>query len=250
MKNPQAKTSWKIKRFRRELVSYTSLVDIGALNSQSETCAHPSVHVCFSILIPFRDWCANPGKRKRRRHRKSRYSESTVGFVELSRMVAARWAELDTVDPETFNFVHELAAEKRREMYQHNRMIAASGSNALFENKMYRKKSQVGSKRRPGSSSSMRTRTNKSFTKNKLPFYKNTDLEVDLCEKCTSESVVPTQRPSSVTTQDSGHPPFGGARAKRIPCSKRSPLAPSSDMVDIHDNDILQMWQASSTTSS
>ena len=175
MKNPQAKTSWKIKRFRRELVSYTSLVDIGALNSQSETCAHPSVHVCFSILIPFRDWCANPGKRKRRRHRKSRYSESTVGFVELSRMVAARWAELDTVDPETFNFVHELAAEKRREMDQHNRMIAASGSNALFENKMYRKKSQVGSKRRPGSSSSMRTRTNKSFTKNKLPFYKNTE---------------------------------------------------------------------------
>lgn len=45
MKNPQAKTSKKMKRYRRELPDNldTSLVDIGALNSQSETYVRPPV---------------------------------------------------------------------------------------------------------------------------------------------------------------------------------------------------------------
>lgn len=203
------------------------------------TCVRPCVIFYNNIL--FRDWCANPGNRKRRRHRKSRHRESTVGFVELSRMVAARWAELDTIDAETFKFVHELAAEKRREMDQYNKMIAVSGRSAPPEDKMPRKKLHVGSKRRPGSSSTMRITHNKPSRKNKIPrrketFYKHTDLEVDLCEKCTSESaqVVSSHGPSSVAPEY----PMSCTKTKRMPAD----LAPSGDMVDVHDNDILQMW--------
>ena len=129
-----------------------------------------------------------------------------MGFVELSRLVASRWSKLDRVDPETFAFVHELAAEKRREMDQYNRMIAASGES--------------GSKRRLSSSSAMRTTRKKpSRTKPNETFYKPTDLEVDLCEKCSSESsqVAPAHGPSS-------------------------DLAPSGEMVDLHDHDIIKMW--------
>lgn len=139
-----------------------------------------------------------------------------MGFVELSRLVASRWSKLDRVDPETFAFVHELAAEKRREMDQYNRMIAASGES--------------GSKRRLSSSSALRTTRKKPSrkivsnkaerdTKPNETFYKPTDLEVDLCEKCSSESsqVAPAHGPSS-------------------------DLAPSGEMVDLHDHDIIKMW--------
>ncbi|KAL7479519.1 hypothetical protein ACHAW6_005247 [Cyclotella cf. meneghiniana] len=58
------------------------------------------------------DWCESPGKRKKRRHRKTSSSSRNIDFVEMSRMIAARWAELDEVDMETKLFCQNVAEQK------------------------------------------------------------------------------------------------------------------------------------------
>ena len=58
-------------------------------------------------LLP--DWYAGPGKRKKRKHRKS---HGKIGFLELSRVISKRWATLDTSDPETKQYVRMIAARE------------------------------------------------------------------------------------------------------------------------------------------
>ena len=58
-------------------------------------------------LLP--DWYAGPGKRQKRKHRKS---HGKIGFLELSRVISKRWAILDTSDPETKQYVHMIAARE------------------------------------------------------------------------------------------------------------------------------------------
>lgn len=55
------------------------------------------------------DWYFGPGKRPKRKHRKA---HGKVGFMELSRIIASRWAELDTLDPEVKAFVQKLAKQE------------------------------------------------------------------------------------------------------------------------------------------
>jgi hypothetical protein len=55
------------------------------------------------------DWYFGPGKRPKRKHRKA---HGKVGFMELSRIIASRWAELDTLDPEVKAFVTKLAKQE------------------------------------------------------------------------------------------------------------------------------------------
>ncbi|KAL3798009.1 hypothetical protein ACHAWO_005424 [Cyclotella atomus] len=55
------------------------------------------------------DWYFGPGKRPKRKHRKA---HGKVGFMELSRIIASRWAELDTLDPEVKEFVQKLAKQE------------------------------------------------------------------------------------------------------------------------------------------
>ena len=84
--------------------------------------------------VPFRyrdielshDWYAGPGKRRKRKHRKS---HGVIGFQELSRMISARWATLDVTDRETKAFVTRIAARElegyKSEMKEYKRLLAA-----------------------------------------------------------------------------------------------------------------------------
>jgi hypothetical protein len=55
------------------------------------------------------DWYFGPGKRPKRKHRKA---HGKIGFQELSRIIASRWAQLDTLDPEVKAFVSKIAKEE------------------------------------------------------------------------------------------------------------------------------------------
>jgi len=55
------------------------------------------------------DWYAGPGKRQKRKHRKT---HGMIGFLELSRVISQRWATLETVDPETKEYVTQVAARE------------------------------------------------------------------------------------------------------------------------------------------
>ena len=58
------------------------------------------------------DWCESPGKRRKRKHRKTSKSSRRIDFVKMSRMIAARWAELSKVDMETKLFCQKVAEQK------------------------------------------------------------------------------------------------------------------------------------------
>lgn len=58
-------------------------------------------------LLP--DWYAGPGKRQKRKHRKS---HGKIGFLELSRVISKRWGILDSVDPETKRYVTQIATRE------------------------------------------------------------------------------------------------------------------------------------------
>jgi len=55
------------------------------------------------------DWFAGPGKRQKRKHRKS---HGKIGFLELSRVISSRWATLDSTDPETKRYVTKIATRE------------------------------------------------------------------------------------------------------------------------------------------
>ena len=64
-------------------------------------------------LLP--DWYAGPGKRQKRKHRKQ---HGKIGFLELSRVISTRWAQLDNLDPETKAFVGKIAKSELNEYYR------------------------------------------------------------------------------------------------------------------------------------
>lgn len=64
-------------------------------------------------LLP--DWYAGPGKRQKRKHRKQ---HGKIGFLELSRVISTRWAQLEKVDPETKAFVQRIAKQELDEYYR------------------------------------------------------------------------------------------------------------------------------------
>jgi len=55
------------------------------------------------------DWYAGPGKRQKRKHRKQ---HGKISFLELSRVISSRWAQLEHVDPETKRFVQRIAKQE------------------------------------------------------------------------------------------------------------------------------------------
>jgi len=72
-------------------------------------CDVPRRYRCIKLLP---DWYAGPGKRRKRKHRKS---HGKIGFLELSRVISKRWATLTTTDPETKRFVAAIAARELNE---------------------------------------------------------------------------------------------------------------------------------------
>lgn len=73
------------------------------------------------------DWFAGPGKRAKRKHRKS---HGCIGFLELSRVISQRWAELGDIDPETKTFVSGIAKREldiyKREMKEYEALVGSS----------------------------------------------------------------------------------------------------------------------------
>lgn len=78
-------------------------------------------------LLP--DWYAGPGKRQKRKHRKS---HGMIGFLELSRVISQRWANLETEDMETRQYVTKIAKreleEYKAEMKEYKLLTGTVGS--------------------------------------------------------------------------------------------------------------------------
>lgn len=63
----------------------------------------------------FRDWHARPGKRQRRKHRKS---HGQIGFQELSKTISKKWAEINNTDSDVKRFVQDIANVELEEYQQ------------------------------------------------------------------------------------------------------------------------------------
>lgn len=93
------------------------------------------------------DWFAGPGKRKKRKHRKS---HGKIGFHELSSLISTRWATLEHTHPDVKKYVHEIAAreldEYKLEMEEYKQLTgnAVSDSNpSSTPTKVTKKRKQV-----------------------------------------------------------------------------------------------------------
>ena len=88
------------------------------------------------------DWYAGPGKRQKRKHRKT---HGMIGFLELSRVISQRWASLETVDPETKAYVTQVAAremvEFKEELKEYELLTGDVMSNNCTKQPAKRKKS-------------------------------------------------------------------------------------------------------------
>lgn len=88
------------------------------------------------------DWYAGPGKRQKRKHRKT---HGMIGFLELSRVISQRWATLETVDLETKAYVTQVAAremvEFKEEMKEYELLTGDVMSNNCTKQPAKRKKS-------------------------------------------------------------------------------------------------------------
>ncbi|KAL7543611.1 hypothetical protein ACHAXR_013168 [Thalassiosira sp. AJA248-18] len=91
----------------------------------------PRRYRCTKLLT---DWYAGPGKRQKRKHRKS---HGKIGFLELSRLISKRWATLNTTDPETKRYVAKIAAREldgyKVEMEEYKVLMEARLANASPE---------------------------------------------------------------------------------------------------------------------
>jgi hypothetical protein len=84
-----------------------------------------------NLDLPY-DWCESPGKRRKRKHRKTSSSKSGVSFVEMSRMIASRWSELERVDMETKIFCQNVSEQKLLE-YREDLTKYKAALSAQFE---------------------------------------------------------------------------------------------------------------------
>jgi hypothetical protein len=93
-------------------------------------------------LLP--DWYAGPGKRQKRKHRKS---HGKIGFLELSQIISKRWATLESSDPETKQYVSQIAArelgEYKLEMKEYKAQMAAVISTVQPETPIVNKQQDV-----------------------------------------------------------------------------------------------------------
>jgi len=83
-------------------------------NSDSEKKLLRNVPARYAAIKLRPDWYAGPGKRQKRKHRKS---HGKIGFLELSNLIANRWATLENTHPDVKKFVHDIAA---RELDEYN----------------------------------------------------------------------------------------------------------------------------------
>ena len=102
-------------QIERELIIQTSEGEISNKSSLDNKVYLDNVPQRYKTIRLLPDWYAGPGKRKKRKHRKQ---HGKIGFLELSRVISARWAELDVIDPETKAFVQKIAQAEINEYYR------------------------------------------------------------------------------------------------------------------------------------
>ncbi|KAL3788586.1 hypothetical protein HJC23_005245 [Cyclotella cryptica] len=206
-----------------------------------------------SLDIPT-DWCESPGKRKKRKHRKTSSSSRSIDFVEMSRMIAARWAELDDVDTETKLFCQNVAEQKlfeyREDLKKYKaaleeRVSIFSGEKALTH-QVRDGSSLCGAKRfideyKSGSPQPSEVHcTNPSVDLESL--FKKNDLEIDQCIKYFKSSQsscvllnVPRSSPRRLVSPCDS---FASALIKTTIPSNGTRYG----MVDIDDSEIIAMF--------
>lgn len=102
-------------QLEREYIIQTSAGEIANKSSLDNKVYLDDVPERYKNIRLLRDWYAGPGKRKKRKHRKQ---HGKIGFLELSRIISTRWAELDDVDLETKVFVQKIAKSEIDEYYR------------------------------------------------------------------------------------------------------------------------------------
>lgn len=144
----------------------------------------------YASIKVFRDWHARPGKRQRRKHRKS---HGQIGFQELSRTISQRWAEIDKTDPDVKSFVQNIAKIELEEYQQDMKSYKELTKHLPQESKKAGKTSKT--KKKPATSE---TRLSPSLVSQdgKVPEGKNQvaaaamllmQVSVDKCHVCKKE---------------------------------------------------------------
>lgn len=115
--------------------------DVADQSTMENKILHDDVPQRYKNIKLMPDWYAGPGKRKKRKHRKQ---HGKIGFLELSKIISTRWAELGQVDPETKSFVQKIAksevAEYYKEMDQYKELIKDLPASALPPKKTNKKR--------------------------------------------------------------------------------------------------------------
>lgn len=99
-------------------------------DNKSYMCGVPRKYRCTKLLP---DWYAGPGKRTKRKHRKS---HGKIGFLELSRVISKRWAILESNDPETKQFVGRIAAAELADYKMEVKEFKALAKNATISSQV------------------------------------------------------------------------------------------------------------------
>ncbi|KAL3823772.1 hypothetical protein ACHAXA_011559 [Cyclostephanos tholiformis] len=117
-------------QIEREFIIQTTSPEIGSTDPNKTFLRDVPRRYRSIRLLP--DWYAGPGKRQKRKHRKS---HGMIGFLELSRVISKRWATLDTSDPETKRFVTRIAMRELEEYKLEMKVykeLAASAPSAVI----------------------------------------------------------------------------------------------------------------------
>ena len=130
-------------QIEREYVIQTMDGDVADQSTMENKILHDDVPQRYKNIKLMPDWYAGPGKRKKRKHRKQ---HGKIGFLELSKIISSRWAELDKVDPETKSFVQKIAksevAEYYKEMKEYKELIKDLPASLLPPKKTNKKRKQ------------------------------------------------------------------------------------------------------------
>jgi len=70
---------------------------------------HKNVPPKYRNILLSSDWYYGPGKRQKRKHRKS---HGKIGFLELSKVISKQWSTLEINDIETKQFVNDIAKQE------------------------------------------------------------------------------------------------------------------------------------------
>ena len=128
-------------QIEREYIIQTMDGDVSDQSMMENKILHDDVPQRYKNIKLMPDWYAGPGKRKKRKHRKQ---HGKIGFLELSKIISSRWAELEKVDPETKSYVQKIAkaevAEYYKEMDQYKELIKDLPPSALPPKKTNKKR--------------------------------------------------------------------------------------------------------------